>query len=226
MSQDTPSQTSTLRKVPRPIRVVAITLLFSGAALVLHIVTGVSLALGILVGAVIVAGVATVVWRASDPQRRRSFLLHLRVGVVAAIAATIVYDVIRVIIANIDPARISPFEAFRAFGIGLVGEGLTDGALFAVGVGVHALNGITFGVAYCLLFGRRGPLAGVIWSLALTLFQVGLYPGWLDVAAYRPFVTMSVVGHIAYGVVLGWICRRMLQRADAGAPSEATDDRS
>lgn len=207
-----PRDTDTIRRPSRGVTAVAVALLFSGVALVLHIITGVSLALGLAAGAIVVAAVAGIVWRRSTPERRRDFLLHLRVGALAAVLATIVYDLTRVVIAAIDPARISPFEAFRAFGVGLVGDGLSDTALFFVGLGVHALNGVAFGVAYCLLFGTRGPIAGVIWSLVLTLFQVGLYPGWLDVEAYRPFVTMSLIGHIAYGIVLGGLCRRWILR--------------
>jgi hypothetical protein len=65
--------------------------------------------------------------------------------------------------------------------------------------------------------GARGARAGVAWGLFLELFQLTLYPGWLDIRLYREFAMISSLGHVVYGLVLGAGTRRLLARPDAVA---------
>jgi uncharacterized membrane protein (DUF485 family) len=51
-------------------------------------------------------------------------------------------------------------------------------------------------------------LVGIAFALMLEAFMLSLYPGWLRIAAYAPFFTMSLIGHLAYGTVLGVLARK------------------
>jgi hypothetical protein len=42
--------------------------------------------------------------------------------------------------------------------------------------------------------------------------MLGLYPGWLHIESYAPFLAVSVVGHVVYGATLGAGAPRLLRR--------------
>jgi hypothetical protein len=67
---------------------------------------------------------------------------------------------------------------------------------------------------YCVLFGRRGVPGGIAWGVFLEAFQLTLFPGWLDIRAYREFVQISALSHIVYGATLGFLCKRAWQTGD------------
>lgn len=191
--------------------------LMSGAALVTHIVGGVSLRAALVTAALIVAlGLGLALRRAHPAQRRRLGRAALA-GAGAGLVATLAYDASRAALSVFDPSPYNPFEALRAFGVLLAGPSAPSAAILASGIAFHLLNGSAFGLAFGLLLGRRGLPAGVAWGLGLELFQLTLYPGWLDIRAYREFVQISATGHLVYGGVLGSISRRWIGSLEGGA---------
>ena len=63
-------------------------------------------------------------------------------------------------------------------------------------------------------------VSGVGWGLFLETFQLTLYPGWLNITTYKEFVTISFLGHIVYGLVLGALGHRWLPwPADSDTPA-------
>jgi hypothetical protein len=72
-------------------------------------------------------------------------------------------------------------------------------------------------VAYTTWFADRGVQAGIAWGLFLEVFMLGLYPGWLDIADYAPFLVVSLAGHVVYGAVLGAGARALARRGRPGA---------
>ena len=207
------------RLEPRAAWVVGVAALFSGAALLGTILFGLSLSLGlVVVGGMAAAATAIALSRMRAEERARVRAVVLA-GVVAGLTATICYDVAKVALSQLDPSPYNPFEATRAFGILLIGDAAPEGAIQGVGVALHLLNGTAFGVAFTVLFGREGRparlvavLTGVAWGLFLELFQLTLYPGWLDIRAYREFATISALSHVVYGATLGLIGHRLLRR--------------
>jgi hypothetical protein len=203
--------------------------LFSGAALLAHILFGVSLLLGLLVigaGAAALAALATRQMTRSERRRTRSIVLA---GCAAGIVATIGYDAAKTVLSQLDPSPFDPFEATRAFGFLLLGDQGPPIAREAAGVGLHLLNGTAFGVAFTILFAREGRLSvsravlyGVGWGLFLELFQLTLYPGWLDIRTYREFATITALSHVVYGGTLGLVGRWFLRRI---GPPEALLER-
>jgi hypothetical protein len=189
--------------------------LFSGAALLAHILAGIALPLALALTATLLAVLARVAWRRTAPAERRLLLRRAGVGVVCGVAATLAYDVAKHALSLLDPSPYNPFEAIRIFGILLTGPAAPAGLSLVAGIAFHLLNGIAFGVAFCFLFGRRGVLAGIGWGLFLELFQLTLYPGWLDIRFYEEFARVSALSHVIYGAVLGLGCRAGLRRVEA-----------
>lgn len=192
--------------------------LFSGAALVTHIVSRVSLRLALAVAGVIVTLSATVVWRGASSAARQHLRRRAATGAMSGLIATGMYDATKTTLSWLDPSPYNPFEAIRAFGRLLAGPGAARYTIYATGCAFHLLNGTLFGVAFAFLFGRRGTLAGVLWGLFLEIFQLMLFPGWLDIRFYREFVQISALSHVVYGAVLGALCRRVLAPAPPRAP--------
>ena len=195
--------------------------LFSGAALLMHIFRGGSLraSLALTSGAAFVGAAAA--WRrtplAARPALRRTALVGSGVGVVATVA----YDASKAVLSRLDPSPYNPFEVLRVFGALLAGPAASPAARLAWGAAFHALNGTCFGIAFCILLGRRGAVAGVAWGLGLEICQLTLYPGWLDIRFYREFAMISSLGHVVYGLVLGIGARRFLPRPNVASPASA-----
>lgn len=189
--------------------------LFSGAALLTHIVSGFSLRLALgLAAAIVVLGVA-VRWRRASPELRAKMARFSRVGLLAGLLATGVYDLSKFVLSRWDDSPYNPFEVIRAFGRLLAGSSASTTLVYIAGTAFHLMNGLFFGIAFCFFFGRRGVLAGVAWGFFLELFQLTLYPGWLNIGFYSEFVQISALSHLTYGAVLGLFCKFALRGGSA-----------
>jgi hypothetical protein len=193
--------------------------LFSGAALLAHILAGIALPLALALTAVLLLLVVWSVWRRAAAAERQRLTGRAVIGLGAGVAATLTYDVAKYALAQWDPSPYNPFEAIRVFGLLLTGPAAPAGLSLAAGIAFHLLNGIAFGIAFCFLFGRRGIIAGIGWGLFLELFQLTLYPGWLDIRFYDEFVRISALSHAVYGAVLGWGCQAGLRRWESRPPA-------
>jgi hypothetical protein len=201
---------------------VAALFLASGAALVVYIVSGISLR-WTFIGLGLAATTVLVLALRRMPPHRRSFVRRrLAVGAVAGLAATLAYDAVRYGLVEFAGLRIRPFEAWRLFGLALTDTDLPPAVVFAAGTAFHLCNGVAFGIAYTLAFGQRGPVAGIIWALVLETFMVSLYPGWLGLKALDEFLSVSVAGHLAYGSVLGYLARSLLRSSRWGDHDRTT----
>ena len=71
---------------------------------------------------------------------------------------------------------------------------------------------------------RLALASGVGWGLFLETFQLRSTPGWLNITTYKEFVTISFLGHIVYGLVLGALGHRWLPwAADYDDPADADE---
>lgn len=205
---------------------------FSGVALLLNILGGVSLGLALLVMTTLLVVVFGVVLVVSSAESRGWMLGTIAVGIGVGLSATIVYDVSKTILSQLDPSPFDPFHAIGVFGALLIGSGADPALITATGTAFHLLNGTSFGVAYLFLFAqdgaitlRRALLSGIVWGLFLETFQLTLYPGWLDIRLYQEFVTISALSHIIYGATLGLLGRWALQRISASPRARKAADR-
>lgn len=80
---------------------------------------------------------------------------------------------------------------------------------------------MAFGCAYTVWFGHRRWPWGIAFALGLEAFMLAIYPGWLDLRTLQEFTTMSVLGHLVYGSVLGLGTSWLLRRRAAATPSSA-----
>lgn len=190
--------------------------LFSGVALLTHILLSVSLPVG-LAGTTLFGLVGSaLLWRKLENFQRLVLRTHISIGIIAGIVATIVYNITKWGLSLVDPSSFDPFGAVPIFGALIAGQSAPEHWLMAAGIAYHVLNAVTFAVAYCILFGQRGTLTGVGWGVFLEAFQFTLYPGWLNIDAfYAEFVTISALAHVAYGATLGYVCKRGLMRTSS-----------
>lgn len=203
----------------RSVVATGIAALFSGIALLANIVLGLSLPIGLLSAAVVLGGVLALTMVRVDPVDRRHTWGVARAGMLAGLGGTVAYDVTRAVLGQFDPSPFDPFGAIRIFGTLLLGVNAPEALIMAAGYLLHFVNGTSFGLAYAALFGRDGRLSassavvtGISWGLFLELFQATLYPDWLHLTALREFLLISSLGHVAFGLSLGLLARRLLRR--------------
>jgi hypothetical protein len=179
-----------------------------GAVLVVIVLDGDSLVWPTLV---LVAGTATtavVLARRLPARVRRALSRRVRLGLLAGLAATAAYDAVRYLAVALTSWSVRPFQVFALFGQLLVGRDAPAGVQLLAGTAFHLLNGLGFAVGYAVVVRRPGVVSAVAWALGLEAFTVALYPPWLGLTAMSEFVSVSLLGHLAYGTTLGLVTTR------------------
>lgn len=199
-----------VRPVPRDVAG-GVAALFSGIALVICILTGVSLRVLLVLTAALAAGVIRLLWRNITDDGKQRLTSIAWTGVISGSVATVAYDAARSILSLWDPSPYDPFEAMRRFGILLSGSAASPEAVFATGAAFHIVNGVSFAIAYCFFVRHPRVSTAVLWAMVLETAQLILYPGWLKVQFYREFAQISAASHLVYGATLGG-CARYLDR--------------
>lgn len=179
--------------------------LATGAALVVHVLFDVELAVATALNVAVGGGVLVALLPRLGLTSRRL----LRAAFSAA-AALVAYDVSRSLLVAAGLVGVSPFAALPHFGRALLGESASPTAALLAGSAFHAANGLGFGVAYALTLPDRGVWGGIVWGLLLEACMLLVYPTWLGVDLRGEFLSLSLLGHLAYGSVLGWSARRLL----------------
>lgn len=199
-------------------RAVGMVALFSGVALLLNLILHVALPIGLLTTGVVLGAVLLVLLRRSHQDEKEHELQIVKAGLIAGLVATIAYDVARYVLSQLDPSPFQPFETLKVFGALLLGDAASASVRLLAGSTLHLVNGVCFGVAYAAFFGREGRISassaavtGTSWALFLETFQLTLYPNWLRIVAIREFMVISAVSHVVFGVVLGFVVRRLLR---------------
>jgi hypothetical protein len=185
--------------------------LTSGAALVVHILSHISLGLALLVAGMIVVSIGGFVWIRLAPTARVTVAQRIQVGLAAGLLATLAYDSSRWIIVTLFHDTFWPFDVFPIFGYAIAGSNIPHNVATIIGTLYHYTNGVLFAIAYTILFAPRGWWAGVLWALVLETLMLTIYPGWLHPRAFNEFVSVSILGHLAYGSVLGSFSQQALQ---------------
>ena len=139
--------------------------LWSGAALLAHLVIHVSLPLTLAVLFGTVAAAMGLVWRVSPAPVRATMRQRAVAGLAAGVAALVVYDAIRFGGAALDPSPYDPLEALRGFGRALVGTRVSPARQLAVGMAFHGLNAVMFGLGFVGLIAGSGARSATSWAL-------------------------------------------------------------
>ena len=118
---------------------VAAPFLASGAALLVYIVSGVSLRWTFLGLGLVGAAAFAVVLRRMPAADRRRINRRVGIGAFAGLIATVGYDVVRLGLVEFADLQLRPFEAWRLFGMALTDSGqsgmvvMVAGTLFQIG---------------------------------------------------------------------------------------------
>lgn len=204
-------------KVRERLLLAGLPLATGGAVLVAIILSIGSL---LLPTALLMAGtglVAVVVARRIGAAARAVLAVRIRVGLVAGVAATVAYDTARYGVVALADWSLDPFSTFGLFGRMIVGTHTGTVVRYVVGTGFHLLNGLGFAVGYLIVFARPRVWTAICWALVLEAITITFYPSWLGLTAVGEFFSMSLIGHLAYGAVLGETAHRLLRRT--GSPS-------
>jgi hypothetical protein len=184
-----------------------------GLALIMHILGGVSL----LAAYAVLAMLGVIVWLAlltqGSSSARRDLNRRVVIGATAGFLATIAYDTVRYALVTVLSWSVNPFHAWSLFGEALLGSDSSAPGRFAVGAVYHLMNGIGFGATFALIVRRPTWWLGVLWGLTLELVMALLYPRWMRIAQLQEFLTMSLLGHVAYGASLGALAGMLLRRS-------------
>jgi Na+/proline symporter len=205
------------------VRILGLGALFSGVALLVNILWNISLPVALATSAALLALSAAAVWRRAMPDDRRWLVRRVALGIGVGLVATLSYDTSKAILSALDPSPYNPFDLIRIFGRLLLGPNTPDPLASIAGGAFHLLNGTSFAIAFTLLVRRRYVLLGVLWGLFLEIFQLTLYPGWLNIKFYNEFVQISSLSHVVYGLVLGTLVRYAEPRFGPGNRSASTE---
>ncbi len=181
--------------------------LATGAALIVYVFAHISLGLALLVAAAIVVAVGIFTWRNLTPPARIEIIRRVRTGLLAGFLATICYDLIRWALVTVFHFTFWPFDIFPIFGRAIAGAQTAFNTAYIIGILYHYANGILFAVAYAILLALRGWWTGILWALGLEALMLSIYPGWLHIQAFNEFLSISMLGHLVYGTVLGAVSR-------------------
>lgn len=182
-----------------------------GVALLTYLLAGISFHASVTLAVVLGVSAICAALTQTRPTVRKQLLRRCRVGLVAGVLATIAYDGIRLAIVSAVPISFWPFDVFSRFGALLVGDDAPRELILFAGIAYHCFNGCGFAIAYVLLFRRITIGTGLLWAALLEVFMVSVYPSWLGLNAWTEFLSISVVGHVAYGSALGASARRLLR---------------
>jgi hypothetical protein len=153
------------------------------------------------------AGAALLAARRLRGSQRRYLARRAVIGAIAGLAATAVYDLVRYGAVAAFSWSVDPFAAFPLFGRLLVGQGRDPALLWSAGIVFHLLNGLGFAIGYTLLIPRPRIVTAVAWAMALESVTILVYPDWLGITAVGEFFSMSMLGHLGYGVTLGKVAQ-------------------
>lgn len=182
----------------------------SGLALLLLAGGIVSLSSSITVLAPLTAITLLAIWAVLERESEEEFLNRFTGGIIAGAAGLIAYDLVRLLILA-GGVPFNPFRPIEIFGLLIldVSEDTTQTKL--LGWGFHIWNGLSFAVMYTMAVGRGKVLWAVIWALVLEAAMIVTYPSMFHVAVSWPFIVISLVGHLAYGVAVGVTARKVIR---------------
>ena len=134
----------------------------------------------------------------------------LRVGLLAGLAATVIYDGVRFLVERGHLFGFNGFVPILMFGNWITGQPVGSVASKIAGWSYHYWNGATFGLIYTLALGRKRWFWGLGYGILMECCMLGLFPMFLRVTNKFDFVAVSMIGHLFYGATLGILAEKYL----------------
>ncbi len=182
----------------------------SGVALLLYAFGLAPLSVSITILAPLTAVTFMAIWVLSGGESEKVFLDRLKGGLIAGAVGLLAYDLVRLVILAAG-VNFNPFRPIEIFGLLILNTNLDTTLTKSVGWAFHIWNGLSFAVMYTLIAGRGKVWWAVLWALVLETAMIVTYPSIFQVAADAPFLVISVVGHLAYGLALGLTARKVVR---------------
>ncbi len=189
-----------------------ITASLSGVALLMHTFVHVHLAFTVIVMVPLTVMLLAALLAAKRIEGRAVFLQRLWAGAFAGFMGLIAYDGIRWLIGLAGVVPFNPFRAIEVFGLLIMKSDVDTALTKTIGWLFHTWNGLTFAIMFTLAFGRGKVWLAVLWSLVLEAAMIATYPSLLRIKLDWPFLSISIIGHIAYGLALGYAARGAVKR--------------
>ena len=143
------------------------------------------------------------IWVWAQRCGKKNLATDLAIGFVAGALATIAYDLFRMPF-QLTGQRI--FTPISAFGMWLANAQRSSRITELVGWTYHYSNGITLGVMYALFMRGRHWAWAVVWACGLeTAAIISPFGTVFRLRGNFPGITIAYLGHVAYGVPLGWL---------------------
>ena len=140
-----------------------------------------------------------------------TFINGLWVGLWVGGIATVAYDGIRFLVERGHLFGYNGLVPILMYGSWITGRPTSSVAAKVAGWAYHYWNGITFAIIYTLGVGKRHWLFGIAYAMVLECCLLGLFPLFVPVTRKFDFVALSMIGHIAYGAVLGVLAQKYLR---------------
>lgn len=133
---------------------------------------------------------------------------RLWAGTAAGFLGLIAYDLVRYAVQVALPLDFDAFYSMAAFGQLMTGLPLDSPIGLTLGWAYHITNGWTFGIIYALLAGPARWWWGLAWGLILEVGMVVVYPSLFRPSSLHGFLVVSIMGHAAFGGVVGLWCQK------------------
>ena len=101
----------------------------------------------------------------------------------------------------------NPFRAIEVFGLLILRTDVDTSVTKTVGWPFHLWYGLSFAVMYTLALGRGRIWWAIGWSMMLEIAMLSTYPSMFRIMLDWPFLAVSLIGHLAYGLGLGIAAR-------------------
>jgi hypothetical protein len=182
----------------------------SGFALLLYASGRVPLSVSVTILAPLTAIIFMAIWVLSGGESEKVFLDRLKGGLIAGAVGLLAYDLIRLVILAAG-VEFNPFRPIEIFGLLILNVSQDTTLTKSVGWAFHIWNGLSFAVMYTMIAGRGKVWWAVLWALLLETAMIVTYPSIFQVAVDAPFLIISLVGHLAYGVAVGLTARKVVR---------------
>jgi hypothetical protein len=179
----------------------------SGLAILLHVFGLVHLAAAVILLAPMTLLVILAVAMRSNSASREVFVQRCAAGLFAGVMGVVAYDAIRWLILMSGMVPFNPFRAIEVFGLLILQTDVDTPLTKSVGWAFHVWNGLSFATMYTLAVGRGRIWWAIAWSMMLEAAMLSTYPSLFRILLDWPFVTISFIGHLAYGLALGYSAR-------------------
>jgi len=148
----------------------------------------------------------TAVWIWAGRSGHQELADRITFGFLGGLLGTFAYDLVRVpfLIAG---QRV--FAPITAYGVWIADAAMSSRFTAAAGWSYHFSNGITFGIMYALFMKRRHWITAVAWAFLLeTIAIASPFSTIFSLKANYGALGIAYLGHVAYGLPLGWLTYR------------------